>query len=150
MQTIRRHTPTQVAQSQWPASTAGVLDTSSTCACLLRVNAAERQLLDALAIARESVRRCEQALELIAEARRLATIEHGPAQSIPPGLPDRLTTREAEVLRLIAAGHSNRRIADSLFLSPRTIERHIANIYLKIDAHNKSEATIYAVLHGLA
>ncbi|HEX5166476.1 MAG TPA: LuxR C-terminal-related transcriptional regulator, partial [Thermomicrobiales bacterium] len=46
--------------------------------------------------------------------------------------PDGLTPREVEVLRLIAAGHSNRQIADTLFLSPRTIERHIANIYLKI------------------
>jgi DNA-binding CsgD family transcriptional regulator len=64
--------------------------------------------------------------------------------------PDGLTTREVEVLRLIAAGDSNRQIADTLFLSPRTIERHIANIYLKIDAHSKAEATAYARRNSLA
>jgi len=61
-----------------------------------------------------------------------------------PNYPDHLTKREVEVLRLIATGHSNRQIADILFLSPRTIERHIANVYLKIDVHTKAEATAYA------
>jgi DNA-binding CsgD family transcriptional regulator len=78
------------------------------------------------------------------------------AASIPAGAiggpshPDGLTAREVEVLRWIAASHSNREIADALFISPRTIERHIANIYLKIDAHSKAEATAYAQRHHLA
>jgi DNA-binding NarL/FixJ family response regulator len=55
-----------------------------------------------------------------------------------------LTTRESEVLEHIAAGLSNREIAAALFLSPRTVERHIANIYLKIDVHSKAEATAFA------
>jgi DNA-binding CsgD family transcriptional regulator len=75
---------------------------------------------------------------------RLAT----PATPVPV-YPDRLTTREVEVLRLIAAGQSNREIADALFLSIRTVERHIANIYLKIDTHSKAEATAYAFRNGL-
>ena len=61
-----------------------------------------------------------------------------------------LSPRELEVLRLITAGHSNRQIAEALFISPRTIERHIANIYLKIDAHSEAEATAYALRHNLA
>lgn len=60
--------------------------------------------------------------------------------SPPPTLPAGLTAREGEVLRLIAEGHSNREIAEALFLSPRTVERHIANIYLKIDVHSRDEA----------
>ncbi len=64
-------------------------------------------------------------------------------QSLPT-YPAGLTQREVEVLRYIAAGISNRQIADALFLSPRTVERHIANIYLKIDAHSKAEATAFA------
>jgi DNA-binding CsgD family transcriptional regulator len=60
-----------------------------------------------------------------------------------------LTPREREVLDLIAAGHSNRQIAEILYLSPRTIERHIANIYLKLDVHTKAEATAWALVHGL-
>ncbi len=60
----------------------------------------------------------------------------------PP--PHALSAREFEVLRLIAVGQSNRQIAEELSLSPRTIERHIANIYLKIDVHSKAEATAFA------
>ena len=66
--------------------------------------------------------------------------------------PDKLTEREAEVLRLLAAGRSNREIADELVLSVRTAERHIANIYEKIGAHDKTAratATAYAYKHGL-
>ncbi len=61
-----------------------------------------------------------------------------------------LTRRELEVLRLIAAGKSNREIAATLYLSPRTAERHVANIYLKIGAHSKAEAAAYALRHSLA
>ena len=69
-----------------------------------------------------------------------------PSQAAPHGL----SPREVEVLRLIAAGRSNRQIAEALYLSPRTVERHIANIYLKIDVHNKAEATAFAYRHHLA
>src|SRR5436189_6265017 len=55
-----------------------------------------------------------------------------------PGNPDRLTRREVEVLRLVAAGHSNRQIAAALFLSARTVERHVANLCLKVGAHSKA------------
>ena len=60
-----------------------------------------------------------------------------------------LTLREIEVLRLVAAGQSNREIAVSLFLSVRTAERHIANIYKKIGAHSKADATAFAINFGL-
>ena len=60
-----------------------------------------------------------------------------------------LTARESQILRLIAIGMSNRIIAQDLFLSPRTVERHIANIYLKINAHNRAEATAYALRQRL-
>jgi DNA-binding NarL/FixJ family response regulator len=60
-----------------------------------------------------------------------------------------LSCREMEVLRLLAAGHSNHQIAHALCLSPRTVQRHVANIYLKIGAHCRAEATAYALDHGL-
>jgi DNA-binding NarL/FixJ family response regulator len=53
------------------------------------------------------------------------------------------------VLRLLAAGRSNKGIAADLVLSVRTVERHVANLYAKIDAHNRAEATGYAARHGL-
>jgi pimeloyl-ACP methyl ester carboxylesterase/DNA-binding CsgD family transcriptional regulator len=62
----------------------------------------------------------------------------------------RLTPREIEVLRLIVLGRSNQRIADELVLSVRTVERHITNLYTKIGAHGKAEATAYALRRGLA
>jgi ATP/maltotriose-dependent transcriptional regulator MalT len=61
-----------------------------------------------------------------------------------------LTTREAEVLRLVAQGQSNKEIAAELVLSVRTVERHITNLYGKIDARGKADATAYAIHHGLA
>jgi DNA-binding NarL/FixJ family response regulator len=68
----------------------------------------------------------------------------------PPAYPDRLTQREVDVLRLIAAGKSNREIAEELFLSLRTIERHITNLYTKISARGKADATAYALRHDLS
>ncbi|MFQ6029367.1 MAG: LuxR C-terminal-related transcriptional regulator, partial [Dehalococcoidia bacterium] len=67
-----------------------------------------------------------------------------------PLYPDGLTRREVEVLRLIARGKSNREIAEELVLSVRTVERHIANIYGKTNAHGRVSATSYALQHDLA
>jgi pimeloyl-ACP methyl ester carboxylesterase/DNA-binding CsgD family transcriptional regulator len=63
--------------------------------------------------------------------------------------PDGLTEREEEILCLLAGGSSNGRIATTLTISARTVERHIGNIYLKIGAHNRAEATAYAFRHAL-
>jgi ATP/maltotriose-dependent transcriptional regulator MalT len=64
-------------------------------------------------------------------------------------LPDRLTSREAEVLRLVAAGRSNAAIANALVLSVRTVERHITTVYSKIGVASRAAATAYAIRHGL-
>jgi predicted ATPase/DNA-binding CsgD family transcriptional regulator len=61
-----------------------------------------------------------------------------------------LTQRETEVLRLIVAGNSNQEIAAALTLSTRTVERHIANLYSKLGARNRADATAYALRHALA
>jgi DNA-binding CsgD family transcriptional regulator len=63
--------------------------------------------------------------------------------------PDGLTGREVEVLRSIAAGASNRDIAETLVVSIRTVERHITHIYAKIGARGKADATAYALRHEL-
>lgn len=83
--------------------------------------------------------------------QRIAALDANVASGLnsAPDAPDGLTAREREVLRLVASGMSNREIANELFLSPRTVERHIANIYNKINAHSKAEATAYAALHRL-
>ena len=63
--------------------------------------------------------------------------------------PDGVTEREMEVLRLVAAGRSNRDIATALFLSERTVARHLSNIFTKIGVSSRSAATAYAFEHGL-
>lgn len=60
-----------------------------------------------------------------------------------------LTAREAQVLALLARGHSNQEIADTLVLSVRTVQRHIENLYGRLEIHNRAEATIAAVRLGL-
>src|SRR5262249_7091647 len=64
--------------------------------------------------------------------------------------PDGLSAREVEVLRLIAAGSSNREVAAALFVSERTVGRHLENIYRKIAARNRADATAYVLRHHLA
>jgi DNA-binding CsgD family transcriptional regulator/pimeloyl-ACP methyl ester carboxylesterase len=70
----------------------------------------------------------------------------GGAPTVPP---DGLSPREVEVLRLLAAGESNSQIARRLGLSPHTVERHVANLYRKIRARGRADATAYALRHGL-
>jgi DNA-binding CsgD family transcriptional regulator/predicted negative regulator of RcsB-dependent stress response len=69
----------------------------------------------------------------------------GPAEVRPGGLTD----REVEVVRLVAAGHTNRAIAGRLCLSEKTVARHLANVYAKLDVPSRAAATAYAYDHGL-
>jgi DNA-binding NarL/FixJ family response regulator len=60
-----------------------------------------------------------------------------------------LTKRELEVLRLLAAGETNREIAAGLVVSVRTVDRHVSNIYVKLGVSSRAAATSYAHQHGL-
>jgi predicted ATPase/DNA-binding CsgD family transcriptional regulator len=62
---------------------------------------------------------------------------------------NRLTPREVEVLRLLAAGRSNREIAAELVVSVRTVEHHLTSIYAKTGAHQRAAAIAYALRHHL-
>ncbi|HUF52434.1 MAG TPA: alpha/beta fold hydrolase [Dehalococcoidia bacterium] len=64
--------------------------------------------------------------------------------------PSGITSREKDVLRLIAAGKSNRQIAEELSISVNTADRHVSNILTKIAASNRAEAASYAVRAGIA
>jgi len=66
-----------------------------------------------------------------------------PAQAGP------LTRRETEVLRLVAAGKTNRAVAVELYLSEKTVARHLSNIFLKLGLSSRVAATRYAYEHGL-
>ena len=89
--------------------------------------------------------------------RRLVTAVLDQSPATPAGEPDptseppdELTPREAEVLKLIAAGLSNTEIADKLVLSNATVKTHINRIFYKTGARDRAQAVRYAYQHGLA
>ncbi|HEX5937688.1 MAG TPA: LuxR C-terminal-related transcriptional regulator, partial [Actinomycetota bacterium] len=65
------------------------------------------------------------------------------------GLPRGLTSREAEVLRLVAAGKTNREIASELVISEHTVARHLQNMFVKLQVSSRSAATAFAFEHGI-
>jgi len=71
-------------------------------------------------------------------------------RAAPPGARSALTAREVEVLRLVAAGESNAEIAARLGVTINTVERHVVNVYRKIDARGRADATAFAIRNGLA
>jgi DNA-binding NarL/FixJ family response regulator len=60
-----------------------------------------------------------------------------------------LTAREVQVLRLVAAGKTNQAIAAELFLSEKTVARHVSNIFTKLGLSTRAAATAYAYQHDL-
>ena len=78
-------------------------------------------------------------------AARIAATE-----GTPPASPAGLSTREIEVLRLMADGHTNREIADALFLSVHTVSAHVRAILAKTGADNRTAAAAFARRHDLA
>ncbi len=78
-----------------------------------------------------------------------AAIDEFLAAAEEPARPGGLTGRELEILALVAGGSTNAGIARTLTISTRTVERHIENIYRKIGAHNRAEATAYAFRHAV-
>ena len=76
----------------------------------------------------------------------LVVLERDSAHTASPvgGLPERLSGREHEILQLVAAGKSNRRIAAELFVSVGTVKTHLNNLYRKLDAHSRTQAVARA------
>jgi DNA-binding CsgD family transcriptional regulator len=92
------------------------------------------------------------ALPDVAAADALAApAEAAPAspEAEPPTDTHGLSARELEVLRLVAAGKTNKEIARQLFLSERTVDRHVSNIFLKLDVPTRAAATAWAYRHRL-
>jgi DNA-binding NarL/FixJ family response regulator len=86
--------------------------------------------------------------EKLGAAPDLARMERLPVGATPKALGG-LTQREAEVLRLVASGKTNRAIADELVISEKTVARHVSNIFTKLELSSRSAATAYAYEHNL-
>jgi DNA-binding NarL/FixJ family response regulator len=74
----------------------------------------------------------------------------GPSPRATAACAASLSPRELEVLRLVATGRTNRAIAAELFISERTVERHVSNIFVKLDVSSRAAATAWAYQHNLA
>ncbi len=104
-----------------------------------RFDAAAREAL----IAEETLRRVGAPKEAERAANLLASIK-AQRTSVSKPSPDGLTTREREVLNLLSQGRSNQQIAADLVLSVRTVERHISNIYMKLELEGRTARTAAA------
>lgn len=85
--------------------------------------------------------------------QRLVAAASGTAKATPStvdSLPDDLSPREAEVLRLVAQGLSNREIAQRLYISEPTVKSHINRLFAKTGVRDRAQAVQYAYRHGLA
>jgi DNA-binding CsgD family transcriptional regulator/tetratricopeptide (TPR) repeat protein len=100
---------------------------------------------DSAAMELDAARRAFEKLGAGPDLARVERLSGGAAPKAIGGL----TEREAEVLRLIAAGKTNRAIADELVISEKTVARHVSNIFTKLDLSSRSAATAYAYEHSL-
>ncbi len=71
------------------------------------------------------------------------------AAPAPRQWPAGLTDREVEVLRLVARGKTNRQVAELLVVSPKTVGRHVENLYRKLGVSSRAAAAVFAMEHHL-
>jgi HD-GYP domain-containing protein (c-di-GMP phosphodiesterase class II) len=110
-----------------------------------RPHRAARSPDEAASVLREDARAGRLDSDAVAAVLEAAGHLVGARRPRPAGLTD----RQVEVLRLLAAGLSNKQIAARLVLSPRTAERHVQDVYEKIGLSSRAGAALYAMEHGL-
>jgi DNA-binding NarL/FixJ family response regulator len=100
---------------------------------------------DTAAMELDAARWIFRQLGALPDALRVETLIRGAPTTAAGGL----TLREVEVLRLVAAGRTNRAIADDLVLSERTVDRHVSNIFAKLGLSSRAAASAFAVEHDI-
>jgi len=89
----------------------------------------------------------EQAVDYALQSRTTQRENTSPS---PPTYPAGLSAREVEVLKLVAQGLTNPQIAQQLFISPNTVNRHLNSVYRKLDVTSRAAAARFAAEHDLA
>jgi ATP/maltotriose-dependent transcriptional regulator MalT len=112
----------------------------------VRMALGEPAFSDAMAAGRVTV---TDALQDARDAAAAAAAEAANESDKRRAAKDLLTTREHEVLRLLAEGHSDKEIASSLFIGARTVQTHVANLFAKLGVNTRAEAAAVAVRRGL-
>ncbi len=105
----------------------------------------ERDDEGAAAMELAAARAVFQRLGAVPDAARVEQLSRAGPARVASGL----TAREVQVLRHVAAGRSNRAIADELHISEKTVARHLSNIFVKLGLSSRSAATAYAYRHDL-
>ena len=105
--------------------------------------------LDSLIDAVESVARGETMIQPGITESLLRGLADGQGGTVPDPLPESLSPRETEVLRLMAGGYSNREIAGALSKSEGTIKNHVSSILAKLGVRDRTRAVLKAIEHGL-
>jgi DNA-binding NarL/FixJ family response regulator len=100
---------------------------------------------DTAALELDAARRVFEDLGAAPDLTRVERLDRPAA----PGTAGGLTARELQVLALVAAGKSNRAVAAELFLSEKTVERHVSNILTKLGVGSRTAAAAYAFEHGI-
>jgi DNA-binding NarL/FixJ family response regulator len=100
---------------------------------------------DTAAIELDAARHALRRLGAAPDLRRLDAL----SPTAQAGGPDHLTSREVEVLGLVATGRTNRAIAERLGISEKTVARHLSNIFTKLGLSTRAAATAYAYQHDL-
>ena len=100
---------------------------------------------DAAAMELDAARKTFVQLGASADVERLAASSKARSSAQAGGM----SAREVEVIRLVAAGRSNRAIAAQLFISEKTVARHVSNIFTKLGVSTRAAATAYVYEHGL-
>jgi DNA-binding NarL/FixJ family response regulator len=102
--------------------------------------------LEGAELERDAARAVFTELEAAPDLARLPSAVADPAASEPRF---GLTARELEVLRLLASGRTNAAIARQLFVSVKTVDRHVSNIFDKLDVPTRAAATAFAYQHRM-
>jgi DNA-binding NarL/FixJ family response regulator len=106
-----------------------------------------RNLFEQALVQFQKLRMSEQALAMQARLEQLPERSSSrTARSYPAGL----SSREVEVLRLVAKGKSNRQIAEQLVLSEKTVANHLARIFARTGTDNRAAAAAFAIRAGIA
>jgi non-specific serine/threonine protein kinase len=104
---------------------------------------------DALAAEGQAMSRDEVVAYALTADNAVARPDHGAERRAEPLPSALLTPREREVAALIARGFTNRQIAATLVITPRTADTHVRNILTKLELHSRAQVAAWATAHGL-